>query len=55
MWGMNKELHPRMFNEMQSIRSGDYAQFLPQPPGSLVMWGTEWPTFNIVIQGKELL
>ena len=25
------------------IRSGDYAWFPPQPPGSLVMWGTEWP------------
>ena len=25
------------------IRSVDYFQFLPQPPGSLVMWDTEWP------------
>ena len=37
------------------IRSGDYAQFPSQPPGSLVMWGTEWPNFNIVIQGKYFL
>ena len=35
-----------------SIRSGDYAQFPPQPPGSLVMWGAEWPKFNMVIQGN---
>ena len=26
--------------------------FPPQPPGSLVMWGTEWPKFNMVIQGR---
>ena len=25
------------------IRSGDHAYFPPQPPGSLVIWGTEWP------------
>ena len=37
------------------IRSGDYAKFPPQPPGSLVMWGTEWPKFNIVKQGKYFL
>ena len=32
-----------------SIRSGDNAKFPPQPPGSLVMRGTEWPKCNIVI------
>ena len=31
------------------IRSGDYAQFPPQPPGSLVMWGAEWQNINRVI------
>ena len=38
-----------------SIKSGDFAQFPPQPPGSLVRWGTEWPKFNSVIQGKYFL
>ena len=31
------------------IRSGDYAQFPPQTPGSLVMWGAEWQNSNRVI------
>ena len=31
------------------IKSGDNAEFPPQPPGSLVMWGTEWPKCNIFI------
>ena len=34
---------------MAAIRSGDYAQFPPQPPGSLVMRGTEWQKINRVI------
>ena len=25
------------------IGSGDYTKFPPQSPGSLVIWGTEWP------------
>ena len=32
------------------IRSGDYVEFPTQPSGSLVMWGTEWPKFNIVVK-----
>ena len=44
-----------MFIPNGPIRSGDNAWFLPQPPGSLVMWGTEWPKSNIVIQGKYFL
>ena len=32
---------------MAAIRSGDYAQFPPQPPGSLVMRGTEWQKKSI--------
>ena len=34
------------------IRSGDCGWFPPQPPGSLVMWGTEYPKFDRVIEGK---
>ena len=37
------------------IWSGDFAQFPPQPPGLLVMWGTEWTKFDRVIQGKMFL
>ena len=40
-------------NHRVSIRFGDYALFPPQPPGSLVRWGLEWPKFNSVIQGKH--
>ena len=29
------------------IGSGDYTQFPPQPPGSLVIWGTEWPEISM--------
>ena len=32
-----------------TIRSGDYALFQSQLPGSLVRWGTEWPKFDSVI------
>ena len=28
------------------IRSGDYAYFPPQPPGSLLIWGAEWPNLK---------
>ena len=41
---------PKFF--LSSIRSGGYAKFPPQPPGSIVLWGAEWPKFDIVIQGK---
>ena len=32
------------------IKFGDYAYFPSQPPGSLVVWGTEWPKLNLVMQ-----
>ena len=34
------------------IGFGDYAEFPNQTPGSLVIWGTEWPKCNWVIQGN---
>ena len=37
------------------IGSGDYPLIPPQPPGSLVLQGTEWPKFNMVIKGKYIL
>ena len=33
----------KMTYSITLIRSGDNAQFPLQPPGSLVVWGTEWP------------
>ena len=39
-------------SKRQKMGPGDYAQFSPQP---LVMWGTEWPKFNWVIQGKKIV
>ena len=44
-----------LLNRWQIIRSGNYAWFPPQPSSSLVMWGTEWPKFNMVIKGKYFL
>ena len=35
-----------------TIRCGDYALYPPQPPGSQVRWGTEWPKFDNVLQGN---
>ena len=35
--------------------AGDYVYSPPQPPGSLVIWGTEWPKLNRIIQRKCFL
>ena len=47
--------HRGWVKHISDIRSGDYAWFPPQPPGSLVIWGTELKKINRVIQGIYLL
>ena len=36
-------------------RSDDCAKFPPQPPASLVIWGTDWQKMNRVIKGNNFL